>query len=242
MNATNEHPKQPAKDSAYTELAQLAGSLAHEIKNPLSVIRMNVELLEEDLEEIATPETRRAVTKIGIVKRQCTRLENLLNDFLRFARLSQLDLQPGNLNDQIEHVLDFYEPQAQKQSVEVVRYLDADLPHVLLEPQSLQAALMNLVKNAMESMPEGGRLEVRTRATLRGVVLDLIDTGIGMDDVTLLKMFENFYSNKDGGSGLGLPTAKKIIEAHGGLINVQSERGRGTQFSLQFPTPKRIDS
>ncbi len=235
----NNSDKSSASD-AYSELAKLAGSLAHEIKNPLSVIRMNMELLEEDLEQSATPQSRRALTKIGTVKRQCTRLENLLNDFLRFTRLSHLDLKPGNLNQQIEHVLDFFDPLAKQQKVEIVRYLEAELPGIMMDTQTLQAALVNLVKNALEAMPDGGRLEVRTRSTLRGVALDLIDTGCGMDDITLLNMFENFYSSKDGGSGLGLPTAKKIIEAHGGLINVQSAQGRGTQFTLHFPTPKRI--
>ncbi len=235
----NNSDKSSASD-AYSELAKLAGSLAHEIKNPLSVIRMNMELLEEDLEQSATPQSRRALTKIGTVKRQCTRLENLLNDFLRFTRLSHLDLKPGNLNQQIEHVLDFFDPLAKQQKVEIVRYLEAELPGIMMDTQTLQAALVNLVKNALEAMPDGGRLEVRTRSTLRGVALDLIDTGCGMDDITLLNMFENFYSSKDGGSGLGLPTAKKIIEAHGGLINVHSAQGRGTQFTLHFPTPKRI--
>ncbi len=235
----NNSDKSSASD-AYSDLAKLAGSLAHEIKNPLSVIRMNMELLEEDLEQSATPQSRRALTKIGTVKRQCTRLENLLNDFLRFTRLSHLDLKPGNLNQQIEHVLDFFDPLAKQQKVEIVRYLEAELPGIMMDTQTLQAALVNLVKNALEAMPDGGRLEVRTRSTLRGVALDLIDTGCGMDDITLLNMFENFYSSKDGGSGLGLPTAKKIIEAHGGLINVQSAQGRGTQFTLHFPTPKRI--
>ncbi len=241
MNESVGKSDKPAPDEdAYAELAKLAGSLAHEIKNPLSVIRLNVELLEEDLEKLATPISRRAITKIGTVKRQCSRLENLLNDFLRFTRLSQLELNPGSLNQQIEQVLDFFDPQARQQDVEIVRYLEADLPSVMLESQTLQAALVNLVKNALEAMPDGGRLEVRTRSTLRGVAVDLIDTGCGMDDITLLNMFENFYSSKDGGSGLGLPTAKKIIEAHGGLINVQSAQGRGTQFTLHFPTPKRI--
>lgn len=225
---------------ARSEITELAGALAHEIRNPLSVIRLNVELLEEDLEEVDSPESRRALRKIGVVKSQCTRLEHLLDDFLHFARLNKLVLKSGDLNRQVEQVLDFWEPQAKQQDVEIVRYLDADLPHIMLDTRTLQAALVNLVKNAIEAMPEGGRLEIRTRPTLQGVALDLIDTGSGMDDTTLLNMFENFYSNKRDGTGLGLPTAKKIIEAHGGLINVQSAVGRGTQFTLHFPTPRRI--
>ena len=224
----------------YNELAELAGSLAHEIKNPLSVIRMNMELLAEDLTPAQSSEQRRALAKVEMVMQQCTRLENLLNDFLRFARVRSLDLTPGDLNEQLERVLDLYEAQSRDSSVEVLRYLDPDLPTILLDEQSLQAALVNLVKNALEAMPDGGQLVVRTRTTRNGVALDLIDTGCGMDERTALQMFAAFYSTKSGGSGLGLPTAKKIIEAHGGRIGVQSELGRGTQFTLEFPMPARL--
>ena len=89
-------------------------------------------------------------------------------------------------------------------------------------------------------MPDGGQLLVRTRMTRSGVALDLIDTGTGIDPKTLLNMFKTFYTNKEGGSGLGLPTAKKIIEAHGGRISVESEIGRGTHFCVEFPAPMRI--
>ena len=224
----------------YKELAGLAGSLAHEIKNPLSVIRMNIELLAEDFEEIDSPEGRRAISKMDVIKRQCVRLENYLNDFLRFTRLSSLELKAGSLNDQVLHVLEFYETQAEQQGVEIKRYLDSDLPSIKLDSQSLQAALVNLVKNALEAMPDGGQLVARTRITRTGVALDLIDTGCGMEAGALMNMFKSFYTSKDGGTGLGLPTAKKIIEAHGGVINVQSEVDRGTIFTIEFPTPKRI--
>ncbi len=227
--------------ASYDELAALAGSLAHEIKNPLSVIRMNMELLAEDFADPQTPRDRRALSKIEMVTRQCTRLENLLNDFLRFSKVRRLDLRMGSLNEQVERVLDLFAPQASEQQVEIVRYLDADLPSIQLNAETLQAALVNLVKNALEAMPDGGQLIARTRMTRTGVALDLIDTGCGMDEKTALKMFEAFYSTKNGGSGLGLPTAQKIIEAHGGLINVHSEKGRGTQFTLEFPMPARIE-
>ncbi|WP_425614982.1 PAS domain-containing sensor histidine kinase [Anatilimnocola sp. NA78] len=224
----------------FIELAELAGSLAHEIKNPLSVIRMNMELLAEDFADPATPKERRALAKIEMVTRQCTRLENLLNDFLRFSRLRHLELRLGSLNEQIERVLDLFEPQAAENGVEVIRYLDADLPSVKLDPETVQAALVNLVKNALEAMPTGGQFVARTRLTRTGVALDLIDTGCGMDERTAMRMFEAFYTTKSGGSGLGLPTARKIIEAHGGRIDVHSQVGRGTQFTLEFPTPLRL--
>jgi signal transduction histidine kinase len=224
----------------YGELAALAGSLAHEIKNPLSVIRMNMDLLAEDFSPPETPRERRALAKIEMVGRQCTRLENLLNDFLHFNKVGQLELRLGSLNEQLERVLDLFEPQARENHVEIVRYLDSDLPTVRLNAETLQAALVNLVKNALEAMPDGGQLVARTRVTRHGVALDLIDTGVGMDERTAMKMFDAFFSTKSGGSGLGLPTARRIIEAHGGRIDVHSEAGRGTQFTLEFPTPARI--
>ncbi|WP_254509177.1 sensor histidine kinase [Anatilimnocola floriformis] len=224
----------------YAELAELFGSLAHEIKNPLSVIRMNMELLAEDFADPQTPKERRALAKIEMVTRQCTRLENLLNDFLRFSRLRNLELRLGSLNEQIERVLDLFAPQAAETGVEILRLLDPDLPSVKIEPETVQAALVNLVKNALEAMPHGGQLVARTRLTRSGVALDLIDTGCGMDGKTAMKMFDAFYTTKNGGSGLGLPTARKIIEAHGGRIDVHSEAGRGTQFTLEFPTPLRL--
>ena len=226
--------------SRYVELASLAGSLAHEIRNPLSVISMNIGLLAEDFAGIDSPEARRALDKMEIVNRQCQVLESYLNDFLRFTRLSSLELKLGSLNDQVLQVLEYFAPQASQQGVDITRYLESDLPSIQLDSQTLQAAFVNLVKNALEAMPDGGQLVARTRITKTGVALDLIDTGIGMETEALIKMFDSFYTSKDGGTGLGLPTAKKIIEAHGGVINVQSKVGLGTQFTIEFPTPKRI--
>jgi signal transduction histidine kinase len=224
----------------YNELAELAGSLAHEIKNPLSVIRMNMDLLAEDFAEAESPRERRALSKIETVQKQCTRLENLLRDFLKFARLRDLELSPGNLNEVVGRVLDFFAPQATQEDIELLRFLDPALPSIKLDEQTLYSALMNLVKNSLEAMPDGGQLLARTRLTRTGVALDLIDTGCGMDGQTAIHMFDAFFSTKNGGSGLGLPTARKIVEAHGGRISVQSEVGHGTKFTIEFPQPARI--
>ncbi|MEM8733504.1 MAG: ATP-binding protein [Planctomycetota bacterium] len=224
----------------YHELAELAGSLAHEIKNPLSVINMNADLLSEEISETEWPGKRRAEAKVEIIRQQCQRLEHLLRDFMRYSRLRSLDLTPGSLNEQIETVLRLFQAQADRDHIEVIRYLDSDLPSVMLHSDSMQASLVNLVKNAMEAMADGGQLVVRTYTTPRGVALELIDTGCGMEDNTAIHMFEPFYSTKNGGSGLGLPTARKIIQAHGGRISVQSEVGRGTKFVLEFPMPARL--
>jgi signal transduction histidine kinase len=240
MSASENTAEVDSMRARYEDLAELAGSLAHEIKNPLSVIHMNIDLLSEDLEEIDSRASRRSLDRIDIVRGQCERMEALLRDFLRYTRLRDIDLLPGSLNDQIEMVLRAYQAQADADEIEIKNYLDPDLPAISLHSDSLQAALMNLVKNALESMERGGQLLARSYTTRTGVALDLIDTGHGVDDNTVLHMFEPFYSTKEGGSGLGLPTARKIIDAHGGRISVQSEIGLGTKFVLEFPVPKRL--
>lgn len=225
----------------YTEIASLAGGLAHEIKNPLSTIRLNLELLAEDLETWDSPTGRRAMNKLETMQRECARLEKFLNHFLHFARAHKLELTPGDINKEIRTIVDFHRPKWKEKHIEVIEYLDGNLPTVLLDSQSLHGALLNLFLNAEQAMPEGGTLAVRTR-TIGGdqVAIDLIDSGCGMDAKTAENIFDAFYSTKRGGSGLGLPTTKKIIEAHGGKIFVLSEPNRGTQFTVTFPCLPRI--
>jgi signal transduction histidine kinase len=224
----------------YTEIARLAGALAHEIKNPLSTIRLNMELLAEDLGEPQTPSGRRALKRVEVVRRECQRLQSLLDDFLNFAKVRRLHLESSDLNHQIDDVLDFFAPEAAEAGVDVVRYLDPDLPRVMIDREAFRQALLNLIINAKQAMPDGGQLVVRTADQGDTVALYLIDTGCGMDDRTASRMFEAFFSTKPGGSGLGLPTTQKIIDAHHGRISVHSEVGRGTQFTIELPVPPRL--
>jgi len=224
----------------YSEIAQLAGGLAHEIKNPLSTIRLNMDLLGEDLEETDLPQLRRAMQRVDIVKRECVRLEDFLNHFIQFAKAHKLETAPGDINKELRYILDLHRPKWLDGNIEVIEYLDASLPTVLLDERSFHCAILNLLLNAQQSMPDGGSLVVRTRTIGDEVAIDFIDTGIGMDAKTLEHLFDIFYSTKRGGSGLGLPTTKKIIEAHGGSILFQSEPTRGTQVTVKFPSLARI--
>ena len=108
----------------YTEIAQLAGALAHEIKNPLSTIRLNMQLLAEDFDEPETPAQKRAAKRVAVVQREVQRLQDLLDSFLNFAKARRLTLQPKNLNEEIDAALEFFEPRADKAGVEVIRYFD----------------------------------------------------------------------------------------------------------------------
>ena len=241
-------PDPPADDlnqklvDRYTEIARLAGGLAHEIKNPLSTIRLNMDLLAEDFGEGDSPRERRAIKKVEVVQRECQRLHGLLDDFLNFAKVRRPRLEPADLNALVKDILNFFRPQAARAGIEVVDYPAGDLPTVMLDREPFHAALLNLVLNAEQAMPDGGQLVVRTYTTGDGVGLDLIDTGCGMDEKTRSQIFDAFFSTKRGGSGLGLPTARKIVEAHGGQITLQSEPGHGSQFTIRLPTPARLES
>ncbi len=224
----------------YTEIAQLAGGLAHEIKNPLSTIRLNMDLLAEEFAGSDNPREQRMLAKVLVVQRECERLQQLLDNFLDFAKVRHLKLEPTNLNKLVKQLLEFYRPRAREANIEVVDYLSSDLPTVLLDREAFHSALLNLVINAEQAMPNGGQLVVRTSVTPDGVAIDLIDTGCGIDQKVLPHIFDAFYSTKKGGSGLGLATARKIIEGHGGHIVVQSELGRGTQFTIRLPVPPRL--
>ncbi len=225
----------------YTEIARLAGGLAHEIKNPLSTIRLNMELLAEDFAaEPDPPLHRRALAKVKLVQRECQRLQDLLDDFLNFAKVRRLKLEPTDLNQQVRRLIGFFEPKAREAGIELVDYLASDLPMVLLDREVFHGALLNLVLNAQQAMPNGGQLVLQTFPVSDGVALDLIDTGCGMDADTVEHIFEAFYSTKSGGTGLGRATARKIVEAHGGQIAVQSEPGRGTRFTIKLPVPARL--
>jgi two-component system sensor histidine kinase HydH len=167
-------------------------------------------------------------------------LQDLLDDFLNFAKVRRLALEPTDLNEVVRQVLDFFKPKAKEAKIEIVDYLDSSLPTVMLDREAFHGALLNLVLNAQQAMREGGQLVARSYVVADGVALDLIDTGCGMDEKTLAQVFEAFFSTRRGGTGLGLATARKIIEAHGGTIRVQSEQGRGTQFTIKLPVPARL--
>jgi two-component system, NtrC family, sensor histidine kinase HydH len=219
----------------YAEIAQLAGGLAHEIKNPLSTIRMNLDLLAEDLDGGSSTRDRRMLTMVHTVQRECGHLNDILEDFLKFARLGEIDLRETDLNLLVGEFIEFYQLNATGQKIEISPHLAADLPLVRLDRALFRQVLMNLALNAQQAMPEGGLLELQTFVRDGLIHLDMIDNGVGMDERTMSKMFRVFFSTKPGGSGLGLPTVKKIVEAHGGTITAESEPGKGTRFMISLP-------
>lgn len=225
--------------SQLAEFTKVAGGLAHEIRNPLSTIALNLDLLLEDLAVGDSPRERRMLQKVTALRKQCDLLERLLNDFLQFARVAALDRRPTDLNALVREFIDFYQPQAKELSIEISPHLAANLPLVNIDPRLFRQVLTNLSRNAQQAMPKGGVLELQTFAEGDRVILGIIDNGHGMTEETKAKMFDAFFSTKPDGSGLGLPTVKKIIEAHGGIIECQSEPDRGTRFRISLPSEMR---
>ena len=220
----------------YAELAELAGSFIHEIKNHLSTLGLNLQLLAEDFAEPQSQRERRAHDRIQRLQGECQRLVDVSNDFLRFARIKDLKREPADLAELVDEMVDFFGPTARGSGIDIKLYLPADLPRLALDRELFKQALLNLMLNAQQAMSEGGTLTVQAEARPQEVCLSLIDTGQGMAPEVLDKVFRPFFSTKPGGSGLGLATTRKIVQAHGGRIEVQSEVGRGTKFTLCLPT------
>jgi signal transduction histidine kinase len=225
----------PQAADPYLELAELAGRLVHELKNHLGSLALNLQLLTEDLQDPQSPRQRRALQRAEKLQHECQRLTDISTDFLRFARLQELTLAPAHLSDVIQELVDFYEPSARQAGIEVRVFLPADLPPIRLDADLFKQALLNLLLNAAQAMPQGGEITIQAERQDREIKLQLIDTGVGMKPEVMAQIFRPFYSTRAGGTGLGLPTTKRIIELHGGRIEVQSEEGRGTMFTITLP-------
>lgn len=218
----------------YSEIAVLAGGLAHEIKNPLSTISLNVQLMAEDIQD-DMPRAGRMRRRVETIQRECQHLEDILNEFVQFARAGELELVESDLNALVEDFLEFFEAEAKDANIELSQHQDTGLPRVRVDHLLMRQVWMNLARNALQAMPDGGVLEVLTRSGDGIAMVDIIDNGRGMDERTRKRMFQAFFSTKASGSGLGLPTVRKIIESHKGTITCESEIGRGTRFTISLP-------
>jgi signal transduction histidine kinase len=223
---------------ALSEMAELAGSFIHEIKNHLSTLGLNLQLLSEDLQTPQSQRERRALERIQRLQLECNHLVDVSNDFLRFARVQDVDARPSSLGEVTEELVDFFAPAAKQGQIEIKCYLPADLPAIPLDRELFKQAILNVILNAQQAMPDGGQLTIQASvSSAEGgqVVLSLIDTGKGMPPDVLARVFRPFFSTRSGGTGLGLATARKIIEAHGGRIDAESEVGKGSKFTITLP-------
>jgi signal transduction histidine kinase len=228
-------PPAATPDSQVAELAELAGGFIHEIKNRVNALSLNLQLLGEDFENPQSPRERRALDRVTRLNGECQKLVDLASDFLRFARVHELTTEPTALDDVVSRVVDFLSPTARQRNVEIKWFSASDLPPVNLDRDLFEQCLLNLMLNAEQAMPDGGTLTLVGRRDGQWVYLDVIDTGCGIPAEQLPKLFRPFHTTKANGHGLGLATTRKIVQAHGGAIDVQSQAGRGTKFTIRLP-------
>lgn len=217
-------------------LSRVAGGLVHELKNPLSTLGLHLSLLEEEWRKDEGPRARRSLQVLGRLRTEVGRLNDILEDFLRYARTDTLELAPTDLNRVVEQVARFVEPELRARRVGLQVLADQGLPPARADEARLRQALLNLVINARQAMEDrGGQITMITHRDGDGLAIEVLDDGPGMSPEVLARCFEPWYSTKPGGSGLGLPTVRRMMEAHGGSFELQSTPGRGTRAVLRLP-------
>jgi signal transduction histidine kinase len=229
------------------ELSKLTGELAHEIKNPLSTIKINLKLAAEELEdanlaalgkidsEKNTQRFQRALRKIAVIQKETDRLEHILDGFLRYISRPELQLEPVNINELLSDMVDFYSPQAYSNSIMIRQGLSNEPLVCKVDSAMLKQVVLNLFINALQAMNSGGELMIRTSKQKENAVIQISDTGKGIAPDKLPDLFKPYCSFRPSGTGLGLATAKRIVELHKGTITVDSEPGKGTLFTIKLP-------
>ena len=217
------------------ELGQLAGGLAHEIRNPLSTVNLNLKLLIEDVSQHDDELHRRWLHRLTSVQEEANRLRDILDDFLRFAGKYELSLRRSDLRKIVEELTDFFGPQADAAHVLMRTALPEQPLPCHVDGKLIKQAMLNLMINGVQAMDEGGELLVRHSAQRDQAVIEVIDTGPGIAPEDLSRIFEVYYSTKKSGSGLGLPTTRRIVQEHRGTIRADSEIGKGTRFIIALP-------
>lgn len=247
-------------------LTLLAASVAHEIGNPLNALHIHLQLLEREVKKLkgvstrgsigvavtarprsqmlsAENETAEVAAKLdqylSVAKGEINRLDYIVTQFLQAIRPAPLQLKVTTLNQVVHKTLELLQPELDNRGVSVKSRLARTLPATPIDPTQIQQALVNLIKNAMQAMTKGGTLTLQTGEGGDGVWVVVADTGGGIPQEQLNRIFEPFYTTKKKGTGLGLMIVQRIVRAHGGRIELESHVGRGTTFRLWLPLHER---
>lgn len=213
-------------------LWRLTAGIAHEVKNPLNAMMIHVELLKERLEDSGV-DVKKSLEVIG---GEIRRLDRVVQGFLKFMRPQELTLKPVDLNAMLQSVCALLEAESLSHGVRFVLELDAALPAVSADEELLRQAFINIVQNAVQAMPSGGAVRIRTRPEeVDWVRVTVTDQGVGIAPEDVDKIFKLYYTSKPGGSGIGLSVVYRIVQLHDGTLEAKSELGRGTAVIVRLP-------
>lgn len=215
-------------------IAQLAKSIAHEIRNPLNFISLSIDHLKKKYMPQGNEDKAQFETLIVSIKHEIQRLNKLVGDFLEYGKPMRLSLEVIDLGNLIGEVLELVRAKAEKDGIRI-RYRNGELPMLSVDPGLIKTCIFNIILNAFQAMPEGGDLTVITKTSNGKAHIIVEDTGVGVSKENMQKLFDPFFSTKRTGLGLGLAMTKRVIEEHGGKADFQSTEGNGSVMTISLP-------
>jgi len=228
-----ETQEQLIRSEKLAAIGQLAGGVGHELRNPLGAIKNAVYYIRGKVAKSELAQTEPRVTEfLDIVDDEISTSNKIISDLLGFSRVGKPSVSPTQINRVIEDALSNL---TIPENIEVVRKLDVHLPEVEIDPDQIQQVLVNIITNAVQAMPEEGKLTVRARERDKFLEVEISDTGGGIPQETMAKIFDPLFTTKAKGIGLGLAVCKSIIDRHEGHIRVESEVGKGTTLTIRLP-------
>ena len=235
--ALHEHRDALRRAHHFATLGRLAAGLSHEIRNPLGTLFLHIDLLEEEYRD-PSPESPTLIPQtFSEIRTALTRLDELVQDYLSLVRVSTIELNVQDMGAAVQAWAAELESRAAQQGVTIQLEGHATVGPLAFHPSTLRRAVLNVVQNAIEAMPQGGTLTLECARTAREVHLRVRDSGLGMPAEQMLRIFEPLYTTKPGGTGLGLYIVREILVAHEGRVTVESVEGQGTTFTFTFPAP-----
>jgi signal transduction histidine kinase len=231
-----EHAKLQAERLAV--VGSMAAQVAHEIRNPLGAISLNLDLIGEEVNARASSNAHpsdECHILLREMRLQVLRIHQVLQEYLRFGRMPKSERTVLSLNRLLEEKLNFVQPLLDQKHVDLQRKLDPDLPPVQADADQLWEALLNLIRNAVDAMPTGGNLTVSAKRSGAEALVSISDNGRGMTEEEARNLFIPFFTTKGDGTGLGLAYAQQVVSEHGGRIDCSTVRGKGSTFSIQLP-------